>query len=30
MTREGGCFCGAVRYTVTGEPKNTAHCYCLH
>jgi hypothetical protein len=30
MTREGGCFCGALRYTVTGEPRNSAHCHCLH
>ncbi len=24
----GGCFCGAVRYTVTGEPSLAAHCHC--
>ena len=30
MTREGGCFCGALRYTVTGEPNYTSHCHCLH
>ncbi len=25
---EGGCFCGAVRYTVHGAPTYSAHCHC--
>ena len=28
--REGGCFCGAIRYRVTGEPYRVAHCHCMH
>ncbi len=30
MAREGGCFCGALRYVVTGEPTMVSHCHCLH
>lgn len=25
---EGGCHCGAVRYTVGGEPAHAALCHC--
>jgi hypothetical protein len=25
---EGGCFCGAVRYHLTGSPLSSATCYC--
>lgn len=28
MKRSGGCFCGAVRYTVTGEVFNSTLCHC--
>jgi hypothetical protein len=27
--REGGCFCGNVRYRVVGEPLGSAICHCL-
>jgi hypothetical protein len=27
-TREGGCFCGAVRYRVEGEPVDAGYCHC--
>jgi hypothetical protein len=25
---EGGCFCGAVRYRITGAPVSSAICHC--
>lgn len=28
MTFEGGCHCGAARYTVTGEPQHVSVCHC--
>jgi hypothetical protein len=29
MTRhEGSCFCGAVRFTVSGEPAAMGYCHC--
>ena len=27
-TREGGCFCGAIRYRTEGEPKQVNYCHC--
>lgn len=26
---EGGCFCGAVRYEISAEPKSLVHCHCV-
>lgn len=28
MKLEGGCYCGAVRYTVEGDPVLKAQCHC--
>ncbi|MBL8699468.1 MAG: GFA family protein [Alphaproteobacteria bacterium] len=28
-TLKGSCLCGAVTYTVTGEPKRFYHCHCM-
>ena len=28
MEHEGGCHCGAVRYTVSGDPQHVAICHC--
>lgn len=28
MVLHGGCHCGAVRYTASGEPLTTALCHC--
>ena len=25
---EGGCYCGAVRYRIVGEPVWSGHCHC--
>ena len=25
---EGGCFCGAIRYRIEGEPSNSVICHC--
>lgn len=27
---EGGCICGAIRYRVTGQPKNAFVCHCTY
>ncbi|RYE54172.1 MAG: GFA family protein, partial [Hyphomicrobiales bacterium] len=29
MKLSGGCFCGAVRYTVTGDVFNSTLCHCI-
>ncbi len=28
MTIQGGCYCGAIRYEVTGEPEGALQCHC--
>ena len=28
VTRHGKCFCGAVEFTVTGEPVAMGYCHC--
>lgn len=30
MKREGGCFCGAIRYESKGDPGVVTHCHCQH
>ncbi len=27
---EGGCLCGAIRYTITGAPAMAMVCHCTH
>jgi hypothetical protein len=27
--QEGGCACGAIRYSISSEPAFSAHCHCL-
>jgi hypothetical protein len=27
-TRKGSCFCGAVQFTVSGEPAGMGYCHC--
>jgi len=27
-TYQGSCFCGAVQFTVTGEPAAMGYCHC--
>ena len=27
-TREGGCFCGAIRYRIEAEPIHVNYCHC--
>jgi len=27
-THQGGCFCGAVRYEFSTDPKSLVHCHC--
>jgi len=27
--QEGGCACGAIRFTISAEPAFAAHCHCL-
>ena len=27
-TYHGGCFCGAVQFTVTGKPEGQGYCHC--
>ena len=28
MTINGGCYCGAIRYTSEGEPQASLQCHC--
>ena len=28
MTTEGGCLCGAVRFTIEAEPQGARYCWC--
>lgn len=28
LQREGGCFCGAVRYVASGDPRTLCVCHC--
>jgi len=27
-TQEGGCYCGAIRYRIEGEPLHVNYCHC--
>ncbi len=28
LVRQGGCFCGSVRYSVAGDPSHLCFCHC--
>ena len=30
MKLSGGCFCGAVRYEISGKLDDVTHCHCIH
>ncbi|WP_423199087.1 MULTISPECIES: GFA family protein [unclassified Cupriavidus] len=30
QAQNGGCLCGAIRYTLTGVPRSAAICHCRH